>query len=100
MAEITEDYTGADIVSFVSAAAMIALREHISKYNRDPTDAEKYANELIINMRHFSEAMKKIRPLSEQELRWYKEIAEQFDSRRRIGLRSEEIKSGIGGGIS
>ncbi|HEU4447064.1 MAG TPA: hypothetical protein VFR94_20495 [Nitrososphaeraceae archaeon] len=51
-------------------------------------------------MRHFSEAMKKIRPLSEQELRWYKEIAEQFDSRRRIGLRSEEIKSGIGGGIS
>ncbi|HEU4447065.1 MAG TPA: hypothetical protein VFR94_20500 [Nitrososphaeraceae archaeon] len=41
MAEITEDYTGADIASFVSAAAMIALREHISKYNRDPTDAEK-----------------------------------------------------------
>ena len=100
MADITEDYTGAEIASFVSAAAMIALREHISKHNRDPTESEKYANELIVNMRHFSGAMKKIRPLSEQELRWYKAIAEQFDSRRRIGLTSEEIKSGIGSGIS
>ena len=29
-------------------------------------------------MRHFEEAMKKIRPLSNQELNWYKRIAEQF----------------------
>jgi transitional endoplasmic reticulum ATPase len=100
LADITEGYTGADIASFVSAAIMIALREHISKYNQDPTEAEGYANELRIHMRHFEEAMGKIRPLSEQELSWYKKIAEQFDKRRGIRLRGKEIKREIGGGIT
>jgi hypothetical protein len=34
--------------------------------------------ELKIYMRHFEEAMKKIRPLSMQELDMYKKISEQF----------------------
>lgn len=100
LADITEGYTGADIASFVSAANMIALREHISKYNQDPTEAEKHANELRVHMRHFKGAMSKIRPLSVQELNWYKTIVEQFDKRRGIRLRGEEIKRGIGGGIT
>jgi transitional endoplasmic reticulum ATPase len=57
---------------------MLALRDHISKY-QDPKEAEKNAKEeLKINMRHIEEAMKKIRPLSSQELDMYKRIAEQF----------------------
>jgi transitional endoplasmic reticulum ATPase len=72
-----EGYTGADIASVASTAVMLALREHISKY-RDPKEAEKNAKELKIAMQNFRDAMKKIRPLSTQELNMYKRIAEQF----------------------
>ena len=72
-----DGYTGADIAATASAAVMLGLREHISKY-RQPQEAEKNAKELKIHMRHFEEAMVKIRPLSAQELDMYKRIAEQF----------------------
>ncbi|MGB8934403.1 MAG: AAA family ATPase, partial [Candidatus Nitrosopolaris sp.] len=73
----TDGYTGADIASLSSAAVMLALREHISKY-QDPKEADKHVQELRINLRHFEEAIKKIRPLSTQELNMYKRISEQF----------------------
>ncbi|HEY3526768.1 MAG TPA: CDC48 family AAA ATPase [Nitrososphaeraceae archaeon] len=73
----TEGYTGADIASLSSAAVMLALREHVSKY-KDPKEADSHIQELKIHMRHFEEAMKKIRPLSTQELSMYKRIAEHF----------------------
>ncbi|MGE5863449.1 MAG: CDC48 family AAA ATPase, partial [Nitrososphaerales archaeon] len=41
LADNTEGYTGADIASLSSAALMLALREHISKY-KDPNEAEKH----------------------------------------------------------
>jgi transitional endoplasmic reticulum ATPase len=77
LAAQTNGYTGADIASLSSAAVMLALREHVSKY-QDPKEANKNVQELRINMRHFEEAMKKIRPLSTQELNMYKRISEQF----------------------
>ena len=77
LADNTDGYTGADIASLTSAAVMLALREHISKYI-DPKEAEKHKQELKIHMTHFEEAMKKIRPLSMQELNMYKTISEQF----------------------
>ena len=77
LADATDGYTGADIASLSSAAVMLALREHISKY-KDPKEAEKHKEELKIHMKHFDEAMKKIRPLSMQELNMYKTISEQF----------------------
>jgi transitional endoplasmic reticulum ATPase len=77
LASHTDGYTGADIASLSSAAVMLALREHISKY-KDPKEADKNVQELRIHMRHFEEAMKKIRPLSTQELNIYKRISEQF----------------------
>ena len=73
----TEGYTGADIASLSSAAVMLALREHVSKY-KDPKEADSHIQELKIQMKHFEEAMKKIRPLSTQELSMYKRIAEHF----------------------
>jgi transitional endoplasmic reticulum ATPase len=76
----TDGYTGADIAAVASAAVMLALREHIAKFN-DPKEAEKNAKQLKIHMRHFEEAMKKIRPLSSQELNMYKNIASRFDPR-------------------
>jgi transitional endoplasmic reticulum ATPase len=77
MAANTDGYTGADIASVVSVAVMLALREHVTKY-KDPKEAEKKARELKIHMKHFEEAMKKVRPLSTQELNMYKNIASRF----------------------
>jgi transitional endoplasmic reticulum ATPase len=77
LADHTDRYTGADIASLSSAAVMLALREHISKY-KDPKDADNHAQELKVHMRNFEEAIKKIRPLSTQELNMYKGIADQF----------------------
>ena len=77
LADNTEGYTGADIASLSSAAVMLALREHVSKYE-DPKEAEKHKEELKIQMKHFEAAIKKIRPLSLQELNMYKTISEQF----------------------
>lgn len=77
LADKTDGYTGADIASLSSAAVMLALREHITKYP-DPKEAEKHTKELKINMRHFEDAMGKIRPLSRQELDMYKNTSDKF----------------------
>ena len=65
------------LASLSFAAVMLALREHITKYP-DSKEAEKQTRELKISMKHFEEAMKKIRPLSSQELDMYKNVANQF----------------------
>src|ERR671910_99276 len=72
-----DGYTGADIAAVASAAVMLALREHISRY-KEPQEAGKNAKEVMIHMHHFEEAMRKIRPLSAQELDMYKRIVERF----------------------
>ncbi|HKO63962.1 MAG TPA: CDC48 family AAA ATPase [Candidatus Nitrosocosmicus sp.] len=77
LADKTDGYTGADIASLSSAAVMLALREHITKYP-DSKEAEKQARDLKINMKHFDDAMKKIRPLSKQEVDMYKNVANKF----------------------
>ena len=77
LADKTDGYTGADIASLSSAAVMLSLREHIKKYP-DPKEAEKHNQGLKISMKHFEDAMRKIRPLSKQELDMYKNVATQF----------------------
>ena len=64
---------------------MLALREYISKFP-DPNESDKHVRELRIHMHHFEEAMKKIRPLSTQELKMYERISEEF-GRPEIGTR-------------
>ena len=77
LADKTDGYTGADLASLSSAAVMLSLREHIKKYP-DPKEAEKHNQGLKISMKHFEDAMRKIRPLSKQELDMYKNVATQF----------------------
>lgn len=77
LADKTDGYTGADLASLSSAAVMLALREHVDRYPL-PEEAEKNTQELKISMKHFEEAMVKIRPLSKQELDMYKNVAKQF----------------------
>src|SRR5215204_6135338 len=91
LAGSTDGYTGADIASLSSAAVMLALREHVSKY-KDPKEADSHLQELKVHMKHFEEAMKKIRPLSNQELSMYKTIAQQFGKPEfREGMSRREI---------
>ena len=47
-----DGYTGADIASLSSAAVMLALREHVSKYE-DPKEADSHIRDLKIHMKHF-----------------------------------------------
>lgn len=77
LADRTEGYTGADIASVISASLMLAIKEHLARHS-EPKDAEAHAEELKVSLRHIEEAMKKIRPLSKQELDWYRRVAEQF----------------------
>lgn len=81
LADITENYTGADIASFISTAVMVAIRQHVFKYE-DPVEAEKHVKELTVNMQQIEDAMKKTRPLSKQETEWYKRIEEKFGKPR------------------
>ena len=94
LASGTEGYTGADIASLSSAAVMLALREHVSRYD-DPKQADSHIHELKIHMRHFEEAMKKIRPLSTQELDMYKKISELF-GKTEVGIGGKKEISEVG----
>ncbi len=81
LADMTENFTGADIASFTSTAVMLAIREHVYKYE-DPNNAEKHVKELKVGMSYMEQAMQKIRPLSKQETDWYKRIEEKFGKPR------------------
>ena len=95
LARETEGYTGADIASLASAAVMLALREHVSRYE-EPQQADSHVQELKIQMKHFEEAMKKIKPLSTQELDMYKKISELFGkSEIGIGGKKEISEAGL-----
>ncbi|NOZ59948.1 MAG: CDC48 family AAA ATPase [Euryarchaeota archaeon] len=76
LAEKTENYTGADIAAVCNEAVMLAIREYISQGK--PLDRETMKKELRLKMRHFEEAMKKIKPISKEELEQYLRIAEKF----------------------
>ena len=73
----TERYTGADIAGICNGATMMAIREHITKYKDEKEITEK-AKDLKISMHHFEEAMKKVRPLTEQELKQYGQVFQRF----------------------
>ncbi len=76
LAEMTENYTGADIAAVCNEAVMLAIREYISEGR--PLDREVMKKELKLKMKHFEQAMKKIKPISKEELEQYLRIAEKF----------------------
>jgi transitional endoplasmic reticulum ATPase len=64
LAELLKGYSGADIASLVNAAAMSAIREHITNnrtYKIDLTKNEDRKVPLTISMKHFEDALKKVR---------------------------------------
>ncbi|MEM3079017.1 MAG: AAA family ATPase, partial [Thermoproteota archaeon] len=77
LAEITEGYTGADIAAVCNTAVMLAIREHMTKHKNEE-EIKKSAKDLKISMKHFEEALKKVKPISEEELRRYQEASKRF----------------------
>lgn len=94
LSKMTDGYTGADIPSFTSVDAMIAMKEHIAKYKQDSEDAERNSNELIVYLRHFEQALKKIRLLSQQEFNWYQRTAQEFGRNIVSSRRTREVTEG------
>ncbi len=63
LAELTEGYVGSDLDSLCREAAMLALREEMEK----------------VEMNHFREALKKVRPSVEENMvSYYERISERF----------------------
>jgi transitional endoplasmic reticulum ATPase len=78
LADLTENYVGSDIESLCREAVMLALRENFE------TD--------IVEMRHFNDALKKVRPaLADDMVEYYQKLQEQFK-----GGTKQEQKSYIG----
>jgi transitional endoplasmic reticulum ATPase len=71
LADITEGYVGADIESVSREAVMIALRENF--------------NIECIEMRHFREALKKVKPtITENIAQYYEKIEAQFKGGQKL----------------
>lgn len=66
IAEKTEGYTGADLAGLASAAVMMALEEHVSKYTTTE-EIRKHASEVKVAQKDFNEALKKMKPASQEE---------------------------------
>ncbi|MCZ7397614.1 MAG: CDC48 family AAA ATPase, partial [Candidatus Methanoperedens sp.] len=78
LADLTDNYVGADIEALCREAAMLSLREN-------------FKNEKV-EMRHFRNALKKVRPaLVEGMIEYYEKLQEQFK-----GGAKQEQKSYIG----
>src|SRR5256885_2530238 len=60
VAELTEGFSGADTSSVANTAVSLVLHEYLAKYPT-PEEAAKHASEAHIMMRHFEEAVKKIK---------------------------------------
>jgi len=76
LAEKTEGYTGADIEAVCNEATILALREYIQS-GRDPENPR----DAKIEMKHFEEALKKVKPLSKEEREMYERMMERFQKR-------------------
>jgi transitional endoplasmic reticulum ATPase len=71
LADVTEGYVGADIESVCREAVMIALRENFDVEN--------------VEMRHFREALKKVKPtITENIAQFYEKIEAQFKGGQRL----------------
>ena len=69
LADLTEWYVGSDLETLCKEAAMLALREEM--------------NIAFIEMRHFREALKKVRPaIDERTMQYYEQIKEKFTGGR------------------
>jgi transitional endoplasmic reticulum ATPase len=76
LARKSEGYSGADIEAVCREAGMLVIREHINP-DMSREEAKEVAQNIKIEMRHFEEAMKKIKPsLTKEDVEKYEKIVE------------------------
>jgi transitional endoplasmic reticulum ATPase len=66
IADISDGFSGADTSAIVNTAVSLVLHEYLAKYPT-PEEAAKHASEAHVLMRHFEEAVKKIRTQRERK---------------------------------
>ena len=100
LADLSEGYTGADISS-MSSERLCSLCVNISLNIQIQTKQRNMLKSLKLHLQEFEEAMKKIRPLSSQELTMYKRISEEF-GKPEIGVKRRGSKDAdlTAGGIT
>jgi transitional endoplasmic reticulum ATPase len=60
VAEMMDGFTGADITSVVNTAVSLVLQEYVAKFPK-PEDAKKNATDAVVTMRHFEDAIRKVK---------------------------------------
>ena len=68
ISEITEGFSGADISAIANTAISLVLHEYLHRYST-PEQAAKHASEAFISMRHFENAVTKIKTQREMKSR-------------------------------
>jgi transitional endoplasmic reticulum ATPase len=58
--DLTDGFSGADLAAVVNTAMSLVLQEYVGKYPK-PEDAHKHADEAGVTMRHFEEAIRKVK---------------------------------------
>jgi len=66
LADISDGFSGADTSAIVNTAVSLVLHEYLARYPT-PEEAAKHASEAHVMMRHFEEAVKKIRTQRERK---------------------------------
>ena len=66
IAEMTEGFSGADMAAVANTAVSLVLHEYLAKYPT-PEEAAKHASEAGVTMRHYEEAVRKVRTQKEMK---------------------------------
>ena len=60
LVDLTDGLSGADITAVVNTAVSLVLQEFISAYPK-PDDARKHISEAVVSLKHFEDAVRKVR---------------------------------------
>ena len=60
IAEQTEGFSGADVAAVPNTAISLVLHEYLQKYPT-PEDAAKHSSDALVSLRHFEDAVRKIK---------------------------------------
>jgi transitional endoplasmic reticulum ATPase len=66
IAEMTEGFSGADMAAVANTAVSLVLHEYLAKYPT-PEEASKHASEAGVTMRHYEEAVRKVKTQKEMK---------------------------------
>jgi transitional endoplasmic reticulum ATPase len=66
IAEVTDGFSGADVSAIANTAISLVLHEYLQRYPT-PEEAAKHTSDALVSMRHFEEAVKKIKTQREMK---------------------------------